>query len=134
MPFGLTNAPDTFMPLMNQVLKLFIQMNQVLKPFIQMNQVLKSFIGKFVVVCFSDVLIYSPSKKPHLQYLKEVLDVLKRNKLHANLKKCRIFADSLLFLGYIVRLKEYKLTIVRLKQLEAGQYQKQWEKYAAFMV
>ena len=40
--------------------------------------VLKPFIGKFVVVCFEDILIYISSKESHLQHLKEVLDVLKR--------------------------------------------------------
>ena len=33
---------------------------------------------------------------------RQVLDVLKENKLYINLKKCTFFTNKLLFLGYIV--------------------------------
>ncbi|XP_031378285.1 uncharacterized protein LOC116193683 [Punica granatum] len=62
----------------------------------------KSFISHFVVVYFDDILIYSKNLKEHVEHLRRVFEVFRREKLFVNLKKCRFCQDDVVFLGYVV--------------------------------
>ncbi|PKU62307.1 RNA-directed DNA polymerase [Dendrobium catenatum] len=101
MPFGLSNTPSTFMRIMTQVLR--------------------PFLGKFVVVYFDDILIYSKSIDQHLEHLKQVCEILRKEQLYTNPRKCVFLTDSVTFLGFIISaLKESQPTLKRLEQLMSG--------------
>ena len=55
-----------------------------------------------MVVYFDDILIYSKNLDDHLIHLKTVLDVLRKERLFANLKKCTFCTNKLVFFGFVV--------------------------------
>ena len=60
MPFGLTNSLATFMRVMNDLLR--------------------PFIDDFVIVYLDDILFFSKTWEDHVKHVKKTLDVLKRKK------------------------------------------------------
>ncbi|GJT77848.1 putative reverse transcriptase domain-containing protein [Tanacetum coccineum] len=82
MPFGLTNSPAVFMDLMNRVRK--------------------PYLDKFMIVFIDDIIIYSRNEKEHEEYLKTILELLKKEELYAKFSKCEFWINTVKFLGHVI--------------------------------
>ncbi|KAI3715505.1 hypothetical protein L6452_22489 [Arctium lappa] len=82
MPFGLTNALAIFMDLMNRVCR--------------------PFLDQSVIVFIDDILVYSKSESEHEQHLREVLEVLRKERLYAKFSMCDFWLKEEQFLGHVV--------------------------------
>lgn len=80
LPFGLTNAPSTFMNMMQDMLK--------------------EYLDDFCVSFLDDILIYSKTLEEHQKHVRLVLDKLREHKLYVKLQKCEMFKQEIEFLGF----------------------------------
>ncbi|GJX95084.1 putative reverse transcriptase domain-containing protein [Tanacetum coccineum] len=82
MPFGLTNAPAVFMDLMNRVCR--------------------PYLDKFVIVFIDDILIYSKTQEEHVDHLRLVLELLRKEKLYAKFSMCEFWLREVKFFGHVI--------------------------------
>ena len=82
MPFGLINAPAVFMDLMNRVCR--------------------PMLDRSVIVFIDDILVYSRSREKHEEHLREILGVLRSERLYAKFSKCELWLREVQFLGHLV--------------------------------
>ena len=97
LPFGLCNAPATFMHLMQDVFR--------------------PFLDAFVIVFLDDILVYSASLEEHRSHVHQVLSLLRKHKLYAKLSKCELFKQSVSFLGHVVSEKGIHMDPEKIKAI-----------------
>jgi hypothetical protein len=95
MSFGLCNAPATFMRVMNDVLR--------------------PFIDDCVIVYLDDILIFSKYCEYHVMHVKQVMDVLKKEKIFLKMSKCEFGKTSLVYVGNIIGGGELKIDPSKVK-------------------
>ncbi|GKC25930.1 putative reverse transcriptase domain-containing protein [Tanacetum coccineum] len=83
MPFGLTNALPVFMDLMNRVRR--------------------PYLDKFVIMFIDDILIYFKIQEEHVEHLRLVLGLLKKEKLYAKFSKCEFWLREVQFLWHVIK-------------------------------
>ena len=79
MPFSLANAPGSFQRFLNTIFA--------------------DLLDIFIVIYLDDILVYSQDEKEHVTHVSEVLQLLQKNGLYANGKKCLFHSNSVDYLG-----------------------------------
>ncbi|CAI7851949.1 unnamed protein product [Closterium sp. NIES-54] len=82
MPFRLTNAPATFQA--------------------EINHILRPLLDECVVVYLDDILIYSRDMKQHIEHLRRVFEILRREMFYVKLSKSGFALKKVQFLGHMV--------------------------------
>jgi hypothetical protein len=82
IPFGLTNAQATFMSLMNNIFR--------------------QYLDKVIVVFIDDILVYSKTKEEHDEHLRIVLQTLRKHNLYTKFEKCDFNKKEIQYLGHVI--------------------------------
>src|SRR4051794_1423920 len=96
--FDLTNTPVTFQTLMNDIFR--------------------EKLDVYMLIYLDNILIYSSDIKQHLQDLKEVLEILRKNQLYAKLSKCQFLKEEIEYLGFIVSKKGIQVDPKKIKTIQ----------------
>ena len=83
MPFGLCNAPATFQR--------------------AMDILLAGLRWKSCLVYLDDIIVFSRTAEEHLVHVEEILEKLQDAGVSLKLKKCRFFAETVDYLGHVIR-------------------------------
>lgn len=67
-----------------------------------MSQILKPYLDKFLIVYFDNILIFSRSRDEHLRHQCMTFEILRKESLFLNSKKCLFLEHQVQFLGFIV--------------------------------
>ena len=94
MPFGLTNGPATFQHVINDALW--------------------DFLDVFASAYMDDIIIYSQTRKEHVEHVKLVLQRLRQAGLYADIGKCEFFTTETKFLGLIVTVKGIRMDLAKI--------------------
>ncbi len=73
------------------------------------NKILTKLLNNFYVIYLNDILIFFVKKTDHINHVKQILKRLRKFKLYASLKKCKIFITKVNFLEFIIFIKNISM-------------------------
>lgn len=69
-------------------------------------------------IFFNNILIYSKGLHEYINYLRQVLKILRKERLYANLKKYDFYMERIVFLGYVISAKRIEMDKAEIKVIK----------------
>ena len=83
------------------------------------NKILAEKLNIFVIVYLDDIFISTEDQRQvHVEAVRWMLDLLRKNGLFVNLKKCRFYKDKMQILGYVVSSQNIRMEDKRIEAVK----------------
>ncbi len=97
------------------------------------NKILTELLNDFCIVYLNDILIFFIEKTDHVDYMKQILERLRKFKLYASLKKCEFFITKVNFLEFVVFTKSISMNLSRIDIIKTWLRSKMYWKIQVFL-
>ena len=91
---------------------------------------------KYCKAIMDDLLLFTPSKRSHVEKLKDLLKALLKNGLKMSLKKCQLFRTNLQYMGNEIFIQDKRVCVIPLRsrleshtETSASNYSKRLQKF-----
>jgi hypothetical protein len=82
-----------------------------------MNDTLMNYLDEFVIAYLDDIIVYSNSKKEHIQHVRKILQRLRETNIQTDVDKCEFHTTKTKFLEIIVERDEVKMNSEKVKAI-----------------
>jgi hypothetical protein len=82
-----------------------------------MNDTWMNYLNEFVVTYLNDIIVYSNSKKKHIQHVRKILQRLREANIQADVNKCEFHSIETKFLNMIVDRDDIKMNLEKIKAI-----------------
>jgi hypothetical protein len=82
-----------------------------------MNDTLMNYLNEFVIAYLDDIIVYSNSKKEHIQHVRKILQRLRKANIQADVNKCEFHTIETKFLRMIIDRDDIKMNLEKIKTI-----------------
>jgi hypothetical protein len=82
-----------------------------------MNDILMNYLDEFVIAYLNDIVIYSNSKKKHVQHVKKILQRLREANIQVDVNKCEFHITETKFLEMIIDRDDIKMNFEKIRAI-----------------